>query len=137
MNKVKIVISGTTGIGKSSIARLIEQTLKQYDIKVNCIDDNGCGIVDEATGVIGKTFEKRLKAISEKTKVLINTQTIIFKEARETMEEIEVKAKSAMPEEYELCGPSTAEKVWDVKTSEWVVTDSIPFTLHQIVCRKK
>lgn len=57
---VTITVSGTAMAGKSAVAELIRQAMKQHGLSVELIDDNGIGVVDEAPGVIEQTLEARL-----------------------------------------------------------------------------
>lgn len=68
-NKIKITISAGAGVGKSATAFAIQSFLRSKGLSCNIL-----GCEDEFPGVLEKTWETRLNAISRKVEVEIETQ---------------------------------------------------------------
>ncbi len=73
-----ITISGPIKSGKSGLAFAIQNLLEKQGIKVELIDDNGVGIVDELPDLMKRTFGQRAMSISNRG-AMVHVQTICLK----------------------------------------------------------
>lgn len=74
MKEITVIVSGETGVGKSTIAEAIRQALAIIDVDVRLVDDNGTGVTDEAPGVIAASLSERLDSL-QKSDVRVVVQT--------------------------------------------------------------
>ena len=63
---IKIIVASRAGEGKTAISTLIANTLRDNGIKVELIDDNGVGIVDEPGGITNERMIACITAIGTK-----------------------------------------------------------------------
>lgn len=71
MRELKITIEGEAATGKSSLAKAIRNICEENGIAV---DVTGCE--DETGGVITEQFAKRLKSLSGKVSVVVETKQL-------------------------------------------------------------
>jgi len=69
MENIKITIYGTSNVGKSTIARLIEKTLRGHGINITMKEDGDYTSLDEKRAIIDASMEERIKAISDKVEI--------------------------------------------------------------------
>jgi adenylylsulfate kinase-like enzyme len=68
MKELSIVIAGTTGAGKSSVARAIQKALESHGIKVYIDDDE-----HRDTAFLDEKLNEFLGGVAKKTEVRIKT----------------------------------------------------------------
>lgn len=71
---MEIIIHGTAGSGKSTIARLIEQTLEQNGFNV-LVNDKDFESTQNRKDLIDRDFDNRLKAIVTKSTSITISET--------------------------------------------------------------
>lgn len=71
---ISITVTASTGVGKSTIAELIYQTLAKAGIDVDIKDDNVYGVVEEFPGVVAESLDSRIESIKDYgTSVVVQT----------------------------------------------------------------
>lgn len=76
--EILITVMAGAGDGKSTVAELIHQALKNVGLSVELVDDNGVGVVDELPGLIASELELRAEAIRQRE----HKVTILTRQAR-------------------------------------------------------
>jgi len=64
MENIKITIYGTSNVGKSTIARLIEKTLMEHGINATMNEDDDYTSKTEKRNIIDASMKERIKAIT-------------------------------------------------------------------------